>query len=62
MRITLDQAKIELPLLEEGEVITKESTMQISYNRLDKTKTLRLVLRNELGKEVKVAVKKYDTE
>jgi len=57
----LEQDRIELPLLEEGEVITKESSVHISYNDLHKTKTLRLILRNELGKELKIAVKNYDT-
>jgi len=59
---TLEQAKIELPLLEEGEIITKESAVQISFNELDREKTLRLVLRNELGKEVKIALKKFTAE
>lgn len=59
---TLEQAKIELPLLEEGEIITKESDVQISFNELDREKTLRLVLRNELGKEVKIALKKFTAE
>ena len=58
----LEQDRIELPLLEEGEVLKKESSVHISYNQLDKTKTLRLILRNELGKELKVALKKFDTE
>ncbi|MBW2978111.1 hypothetical protein KY331_04665 [Candidatus Woesearchaeota archaeon] len=59
---SLVQDTIELPLLEEGEVITKASTVHISYNEINREKTLRLVLRNELGKELKVAVKKYDTD
>jgi len=58
----LEQDRIELPLLEEGEVTTKENNVHVSYNEINKIKTLRLVLRNELGKELKVAVKKYNTE
>lgn len=59
---SLEQDKIELPLLEEGEVVTKESTVHISYDEINREKTLRLILRNELGKELKVAIKKFDTD
>ena len=59
---TLEQDKIELPLVEQGEVVTKESSVHVSYNNIDKEKTLRLILRNELGTELKIALERYTTE
>jgi hypothetical protein len=59
---SLEQALIDLPLVENGEIVVKEIPVHISHNELNKEKTLKILLRNEYGQLLKTAIKKYDVK
>lgn len=53
---------INLAELKAGKSITKTSSVHISFNDIDKTKTLKLILQDELDKKLKTAIKTFEAE
>ena len=53
---------ISLAEIKAGNKITKTTSVHISFNEIDKEKTVKMVLKNEYDKELETATKKFTAE